>query len=154
MLARNRGSQASRVSCPADVLSHLPPGIRNWETEVVLAIALSVAHEVQAVVLVAQGGGSSASLEPRDVFAPLVRLRASGFVLVHNHPSGSVRPSKADMLLTNRLCAASRIVGIDLVDHVVVASDATYSFRDAGLIPTEDELRVLTEEDGQKTANS
>lgn len=146
LLRRVQGAPRRRVSCSADAVAQLPPEIRTSETEVVLAVALSAAVEVQAVLVVALGGGSSASLEPRDVFAPLVRLRAAAFVLAHNHPSGSVLPSRADVLLTNRLCAAGRIVGIDLVDHVIVASDATYSFADAGLIPNGADLRGLLDD--------
>lgn len=57
-----------------------------------------------------------------------------------------MNPSRADMLLTNRLCAVSRIVGIDLVDHIIVSGNESYSFMDAGLIPTGAELRGLLDE--------
>jgi len=138
---------APLLTCAADVLEHLPPGYATWETETVLALALSATNQVQAVLLVAQGGGSSAALVPRDVFAPLVRFRAAAFVLCHNHPGGESTPSEADVLLTNRLAAAGRVLAIPMLDHVIVASQGITSFCEVGLMPTDADLRENSNDD-------
>ncbi len=135
--------RAPLLTCAADVQSHLPRGYATWETETVLVLALSATNRVQAVLLVAQGGGSSAALVPRDVFTPLVRFRAAAFVAVHNHPSGDPTPSEADLLLTNRLAAAGHVISIKMVDHIIVSSGGNISFRDTGLMPTDAEIREL-----------
>ncbi len=145
-LDKSRGS-FSRLTCPADVLRHLPAGYATWETETVLALALSAANQVIAVLLVAQGGGSAAVLVPRDVFTPLVRFRAAAFVLVHNHPAGDPTPSEADVRLTNRLAEAGRALAIEMVDHVIVASSGVTSLCETGLLPTDDELHNASNDD-------
>jgi DNA repair protein RadC len=74
------------------------------------------------------------------VFAPLVRLRAASFVLIHTHLPGNPAPSPEDVELTNALVRAGRVLGIPLVDHLVIASGGAVSFYDTGLLPTESEL--------------
>jgi DNA repair protein RadC len=137
---------SAEIKCAKDVLSHLPRDFANWETETVLALALSNTSRVQAVLIVAQGGCSSAALVPRDVFTPLVRFRAAIFVLVHNHPSGDSTPSEADVRLTNRLAAAGCVLGIDMLDHIIVASGGCTSLLEVGLLPTSEELARAEEE--------
>jgi DNA repair protein RadC len=135
-----QGDKPGRISCPSDALAYLPPGYATWETETVIALALNAASQVQAVLLVVQGGSSAAALIPRDVFTPLVRFRAAAFVLVHNHPSGDATPSEADVILTNRIAAAGRVLAIELVDHIIVASGGCTSLLEASLLPTDAEL--------------
>jgi DNA repair protein RadC len=95
---------------------------------------------VKALVLFAIGGSVGTSVEVRDVFAPLMRLRAASFVLIHTHPSGNPSPSPEDVELTNALVRAGRVLGIALVDHLVIASGGVVSFYDTGLLPTDSEL--------------
>lgn len=140
-------SSAPVVTCAADVLKHLPPGYATWETESVLVLALSASNRVQAVLLIAQGGGSSAALVPHDLFTPLVRFRAVAFVVVHNHPSGDSTPSEADVRLTNRLAAGGHILSIQMIDHIIVASGGATSLSEMGLLPTHDEIRQLNHAD-------
>ncbi len=132
------------ITCAADVVKHLPRGFAALEVEVVIAVGLDGRNSVRALVLVAQGGGSLAALEPRDVFAPLVRLRARAFVLVHNHPTGDPTPSEADVLLTNRLAAAGRVLALPLVDHVILSGERFFSLLEADLLPTAEELSTMT----------
>jgi DNA repair protein RadC len=135
---------ATPITSPRDILDHLPPGFAALEVEMVLAIGLDGRNRVRALVLVAQGGGSLAALEPRDVFAPLVRLRVRAFVLVHNHPSGDPTPSEADVILTNRLAAAGQVLALPLVDHVVIGGGRIFSLLEANLLPTAEEISSMT----------
>jgi DNA repair protein RadC len=81
---------------------------------------------------VAQGSVSQCPVSPRDVLRVGVREGAHGVVFVHNHPSGDPSPSPDDADLTERLRAASELVGIMARDHVIVASGGYYSFVEAG----------------------
>lgn len=132
--------QPSALSASSDVARLLPLGFATLETEVLLGFALSARMTLKAVVIFAKGGDVGASVAVRDVFVPLVRLSAAAFVLCHNHPSGDATPSREDVVLTNRLASAGRILGIELLDHIVVATGGTLSFRDVGLMPTRDEM--------------
>jgi DNA repair protein RadC len=81
---------------------------------------------------VAQGSVSQCPVSPRDTLRVAVRDGAHGIVFVHNHPSGDASPSPDDADLTERLRAASELVGIMARDHVIVASGGYYSFVEAG----------------------
>ena len=87
--------------------------------------------------LVGRGGIHGCSLLPRDVLGPVCRESASGFVLVHNHPSGDPSPSPEDIDLTRALRAASVLVGSPLLDHVIVAGLRHTSLASLGLCCSE-----------------
>lgn len=88
--------------------------------EVILAVALDGRNNFIGEALLAQGGAHGACLRPADVLRPMIRMGASAFVLVHNHPSGDPNPSREDIELTRALIAMSEAVGMPLVDHVIV----------------------------------
>jgi len=73
-------------------------------------------------------------VHPREVFEPAVKHLASQIIVAHNHPSGKAEPSEEDLLINKRLIEAGKIMGIDIVDHVIVTNDLYFSFKDKGLI--------------------
>ena len=81
-----------------------------------------------------QGNVESVPLLPRDVLEPALRYKASGIILVHNHPSGNPRPSTADRQLTTRIREAAQLMQIRVTDHVIVCDGAYYSFNDEGVL--------------------
>jgi DNA repair protein RadC len=92
------------------------------------ALGLDARNRLVVHARVATGALNVVAVEPRDVFRPLLRESAQGFVLVHNHPSGDPEPSDPDRVLTNRLAAAGELVGLTLLDHVVVARGGYFAF--------------------------
>jgi DNA repair protein RadC len=135
-----REDQRVSISCSDDIAKALPLGLANLDFEVVLAIAMNARFEVLATILLSQGGGSQTALELRDIFAPLMRLRARAFVMVHNHPSADLTPSAEDVTLTNRVVKAGDILHVELVDHLIISTRGTLSFREVGLMPEPAEL--------------
>jgi len=73
-------------------------------------------------------------VHPREVFQPAVESSAASVVLVHNHPSGDPEPSREDLLLTKRLVTAGEIMGIEVLDHVIVARRSFVSLRERKLM--------------------
>jgi len=73
-------------------------------------------------------------VHPREVFADAIADRAAGIIIAHNHPSGTLEASRADVQITQRLKEVSKLVGIELLDHVILAKDGWYSFSDEGLL--------------------
>ena len=80
-------------------------------------------------------------MHPREVFREAIRLSASAVIVAHNHPSGDPAPSRADIQVTRQLREAAKVIGIDLLDHIVLGRRAAdphgvgfYSFNEAGLI--------------------
>lgn len=95
-------------------------------------ILLDVRGHLIDQLQIAVGSLSQCPVSPRDVLRPAVRAGAHGIVFVHNHPSGDPTPSADDADLTDRLRAATELVGIAPRDHVIVAGPAYYSFVEAG----------------------
>jgi DNA repair protein RadC len=76
-------------------------------------------------------GTVSASLvHPRDVFKPAIENNASNIIVIHNHPSGECTPSDEDVNITGKLIEAGNIIGIPVMDHIIVAADSYYSFKE------------------------
>jgi DNA repair protein RadC len=66
--------------------------------------------------------------EPREIFRMAILKGVSSIIMVHNHPSNNVQPSKPDLKLTEQVVAAGRIIGIRVLDHVIICEDGHYSF--------------------------
>jgi len=94
------------------------------------AILLNTRHEVLGVADVSIGGLASAPVHPREVFKEAVRHSAAGVIVVHNHPSGHPEPSRDDILITEQLRAAGRLMGIEVLDHIIIGERAFVSLRE------------------------
>jgi len=123
-----------RVSCADGIVCQLPPGLTSLDTEVLLAVALDARLAVRGTLLLSKGGAIGLSVTPREIFAPLIRVGATACVLIHNHPSGSPAPSEEDRVFTRRVVEAGRVVGIEVLDHIIVAADGSCSLRDLGCL--------------------
>ncbi len=84
---------------------------------------------------IATGGVAGCLINTKIVIAAALKARASDIILAHNHPSGSLSPSKPDDAMTERLCEASRLLDIRFIDHLIVTPYDYYSYADNGLIP-------------------
>jgi DNA repair protein RadC len=73
-------------------------------------------------------------VHPREVFADAIADRAAGIIIAHNHPSGTLQPSRADIGITERLEEVAKLVGIELLDHVIITKDGFYSFAEEGML--------------------
>ena len=122
------------VESPHDVYQALRALLRPEEREVFMVLGLDVRNRIRLVHRAAVGSVSRLALTARDVFTPLVREGAVRAIVVHNHPSGDPSPSTEDEDLTRRLVEAGKLLGIELLDHVVVAADGYVSLRDRGLL--------------------
>jgi len=122
-----------RISFPPDVL----PLIRHFadrKQEHFICASLNGANEVIATRVVSVGLVNKTQVHPREVFADPITDRASTVIVAHNHPSGSLEPSKEDIDITGQLKSAGEILGIRLLDHVIFNSRGYYSFLEKSLI--------------------
>ncbi|MDI6773667.1 MAG: DNA repair protein RadC [bacterium] len=138
------------IMTPADVVALLGAEMRYLDREHFRVLPLNTRHHVLAVEEVAVGGLDSAPIHPREVFKAAIRASAAAVILVHNHPSGDPEPSADDLRITARLAEAGRVVGIEVLDHVVVGDGRYVSVRerramgDAGRVaPDHPEIRAL-----------
>lgn len=115
---------------PEEVYNRLRGRIGALEQEVFMVLALDVRGRVIDEIEVARGTLAGVEVHPREVFRPLIRRAAFACVVAHNHPSGDPTPSPEDYQLSERLQAVGRLVGIELLDHVVIANGGYCSMAD------------------------
>lgn len=110
-----------KAQCPGDIARFLRAlGIQNEEQEHFLTIILDVKHRIKGFSTVTIGLIDRAQVHSREVFRNAILQGASRVILAHNHPSGDPTPSAQDIACTKDLIAASKIVGIDVLDHVII----------------------------------
>jgi len=90
------------------------------------------AQEVIGVYFLSKGGITSTIVDPKLVFGIALKCSACGIVLVHNHPSGALRPSSVDLELTRKLKKGGKLLEISVLDHIILTKDGYYSFADEG----------------------
>jgi len=133
-LAKRYTSQNNRkITSAEDVYSELK-SFTNKKQEYFLTITLDGASHIINTRTVFIGTLNQSLVHPREVFADAIADRSAGIIIAHNHPSGTLVPSRADISITQRLKEVSKLVGIELLDHVILAKSGFYSFADEGLL--------------------
>ncbi len=116
------------------IFEYLRPLLAQLKQESFYTLLLNPAYQVIRFAEVSRGLLDEALVHPREVFSQAVQLRAAKVVLVHNHPSGQLTPSKNDQKVTSRLIKAGEIIGIEVLDHLIVGPQGYYSFDQNGLL--------------------
>lgn len=106
--------------------------IRSKKKEHLVAFFLNARHQLLTMETVSIGTLTASLAHPREIFAPAIGQAAAGVILAHNHPSGDPSPSEEDIRLTRRIQQAGQILGIELLDHLIVAERGRYSFKTSG----------------------
>lgn len=125
--------QSKKVQNVGDILK-LVEDIRDKKQEHFISLTLSGASLLIEKRVVFKGTVDSSLVHPREVFADALTDRAAGIVFVHNHPADDPEPSKADIEITKQLCEAGKLLGINVIDHIIVTQDNYFSFESAGLL--------------------
>ncbi len=123
--ARPRGE---RIQSGADVHRLLAARLRDLKKEVFLALLIDGKSRLLRVERISEGTLTSSLVHPREVFAPAIRSAAFALVVAHNHPSGDPTPSREDLEVTARLAEVGRVVGIELLDHVILGESGPGGF--------------------------
>lgn len=123
-----------QLRTPRDTAAFLLPAFGSRPTEQFGVVLLDTKHRVLKTTIVATGTLNSTIVEPRDVFREAVIGAAAAVIVFHTHPSGDPTPSPHDAELTRRLVAAGRLMGVELVDHVVLGDARYCSFMEMGQI--------------------
>jgi DNA repair protein RadC len=126
--AAERGALAAAIRGPDDVLAQVRD-LPRARKEHFVVLLLNARHEVQCRETVSIGSLNASIVHPREVFLPAILHSAASVVLVHNHPSGDPEPSEEDLSITRRLVQVGELVGIDVLDHVIVAERGVVSLR-------------------------
>jgi len=132
-LAIRQGNRTS-IRSPRDAEAVVSERLRYLEQEHFLVLLLNTKHHVLGVETVSVGGLSSSVVHPRDIFKSSIRRNAAAVILAHNHPSGDPTPSREDIAVTGRLVEAGKLLGIEVLDHIVVGDNRYISFREKSLL--------------------
>ena len=116
------------------VFGHFHERLKGLKKETFICLLLDTKHSLIREQQVAVGSLNESLVHPREVFQPAIAESAAGVLFVHNHPSGDPTPSAQDRQLTQRLCEAGKLVGIEVLDHIIIGRDAYYSFVEHGEI--------------------
>ena len=122
-----------KITVAQDVLP-LVADIAGKQQEHFICISLNGANEVIEKRVVTIGLLDKSPVHPREVFADVIADRAAAVIFAHNHPSGDLKPSDADLKTHEQLTQAAKILGLRVLDHVIVARKGYFSFQEAGLI--------------------
>lgn len=132
--AERVASDRMTISSPKDVFHLMLPDMRGLEHEEFWIVFLNRANNVIGKERMSVGGLESTTVDTKAVLRRALDRKASGVIMVHNHPSGSALPGRADITQTDLIRKALRVCDIQLLDHVVVADGGWYSFADETLV--------------------
>lgn len=121
-----------KIITPQDVFKLMKSKLKDYTKEYFYLISLNSRGMVISEISI---GILNASLvHPREVFAEAIKQRANSIILVHNHPSGDPSPSKEDIKITKRLKKAGKILGIEVIDHIIITKNSYLSLKNKGLL--------------------
>jgi len=124
---------AAKITVAQDILP-LVADIAGKQQEYFVCISLNGANEVIEKRVVTIGLLDKSPVHPREVFADVIADRAAAVIFAHNHPSGDLQPSEADLRIHEQLTEAGKILGLHVLDHVIVTRKGYFSFQEAGLM--------------------
>lgn len=119
---------------PETVYRFLKHDIPQMIVEEFRVLYLNSANQLINMEVVSKGLVNETLIHPREVFRPAIQYNATAVILIHNHPSGEVRPSSQDIHITKKIVEAGKIVGINVLDHLIVAPSGFFSFQEEGLM--------------------
>ncbi|AZA98396.1 JAB domain-containing protein [Chryseobacterium joostei] len=117
-----------------DAYSILKNQLSDLRTEEFWAIFMNNSNKVIHISQLTQGGISQSIVDVRVLFKTALEHFSTGVIIAHNHPSGSLKPSKEDINITQKIKEAGKVLSIQLLDHIIVTQDSYFSFSDEGLL--------------------
>lgn len=133
-LSRYSDLPRSAIRSPEDAAGLVMEEMRHLDREHFRAILLNTKNQVVTVDNVSVGTLNSSTVHPRELFRNAIKRSAAALILLHNHPSGDPAPSREDIDITGRLVQAGKIVGIEVLDHVIIGDNKFTSLKAEGLI--------------------
>lgn len=132
--ASEKADDGCQLSSPARVFSLMLPVMKNLDHEECWALLLNKANRLICREKMSSGGMESTVIDCKAVIRKAIEKKASGVILVHNHPSGNALPSQADINQTRVLTKSLKTCELSLLDHVIIGRDGYYSFADENMV--------------------
>lgn len=123
-----------KVYSSEELADYYKQRLRDFRHEVFRVVLLDSANQIIREVEVSEGILNKTLVHPREVFRQAIIESAAAIILIHNHPSGNIMPSREDFLLTEQLVKSGNIIDIKVLDHLIIGKDSYYSFKNEGKI--------------------
>ncbi len=117
-----------------EIAAYLKTTLKDFSYEVFAVIFLNRANKIKHFEIVSRGGITGTVADPRLILKKAIEAEATSIILSHNHPSGNLKPSRADEEITNKIKQAAAYLDIKVLDHIIVSEDGYYSFADEGIL--------------------
>ena len=131
-LSHSNNDTPHTITSSNDVIDYMRPLLKELKHEECWAIYLTNSNRIIERYRISQGGIQATVVDQRIVVKRALELLSTRLILVHNHPSGSTKPSKADYQLTSHVKEATRLFDIELLDHIIISDNDSYSFKSSG----------------------
>ncbi|SMB88160.1 DNA replication and repair protein RadC [Hymenobacter roseosalivarius DSM 11622] len=122
------------ITCSRDIYQLIRPNLQDLPHEEFWVILLNRANVVMRKQPISSGGVAGTVADPKMIFKHALEQLASSIILVHNHPSGNLKPSAADIALTRKLKEAGQFLDLPILDHLIYTDHGYYSFADEGVL--------------------
>jgi DNA repair protein RadC len=137
-IGRRRTSSISlertKLKSAKEYAAYLRDELKDYPQEVFAVLYLNNAMRIKTFKIISSGGITSTIADPRIILKYALEEAATNIIICHNHPSGNVHPSQADISITEKIKIAASYLDIRLVDHIIVSSDGHFSFADNSMI--------------------
>ncbi|ALI98441.1 RadC family protein [Rufibacter tibetensis] len=124
----------TRITCSTDIYDYIRPHLLDLPHEEFWIILLNRANTIMKKIQISTGGVAGTVADPKLIFKHALENLASAIILVHNHPSGQLKPSAADIALTKKLQEAGKVLDLPILDHLIFTDNSYYSFADEDLL--------------------
>ena len=129
----NYTSSKTKISKAGDVFKEVKE-FTDKQQEHFITLYLDGANCIIESRVITIGTINQSLVHPREVFSHAIEKRATSIIVTHNHPSGILKPSREDILVTDRLKQSGKLLGIELLDHVIISVNGFFSFKDEELL--------------------
>jgi DNA repair protein RadC len=122
--ANRRWRSDKKIVSPSDIAEYMIPLLRDEVKEKFYVVCLSSSNKIiKEYNLISEGSLNSSVVQPREVFKVAIESNSASVILVHNHPSGNLEPSREDIQLTKRMIEAGKLLNIKVLDHLIIAGN-------------------------------
>ena len=129
-----RAGDMYKISQPKEAADYVMEDMKSLDVEHLKVIMLNTKNMVISVRDVSIGSLNSSIVHPREVFCEAIKKRSASIIVCHNHPSGDPTPSNEDINITNRLRECGKIIGIELIDHLIIGNGVYISLKEKGIL--------------------
>ncbi len=127
-------SRKNLITKSDDIANYLRATLEYRKQEVFAVVFLNSGNRITHLEIISEGGMTATIADPRVILKKALEHEATAIILCHNHPGGTLRPSRADELITHKIKQAAAYLDISIMDHIIVSNEGYYSFADHGML--------------------